>query len=507
MTSGPYNSIRIEDFSGGWNPRDAQAELAFNESPDMLNFTLDERGGLVKRLGWEFTSSSISGASAEVQAIFYSKALDRLIVQSGTKLFASTDGGATWGAAIHTFSTSARVDMVDFLGKVVVIHPVDTAFHWDGTTWTGPIANSPKGNTITVWQNYLWSAGDPTPAQKVRVTRSDAGAITWPASPTFVDIRVQDDTPVTCVGGGAGMDTQGRSGMLVFKEASTYRIHDSGTLAYTVVDESYGACSALAVTTNNEVTAAISRRGIITLRGDGEDTPTLVSHKLEPLFSPTNLTYSATDLVAAGNYFDRMVFAIPWDSSASNNLLLEYHPGYGWIVPHNIPAACFTTYTKNTHQLISGHPTATGRTQRLFTTGADNAVAISARCQTRWFEPSNTHECRFRRMLVSGRGAFNVYVKRDYSPGIGDLFQVSLTSTGMLWGTGIWGVGLWGSELIMDYAKFHSLGHGRAIAFEVQESSASSATGQKLLDEGSAPTTGAVAVYGINVDYVPLGAS
>jgi hypothetical protein len=48
----PYTELQITDFSGGLNVRDAATELSENESPDLLNVVLDERGGVTKRLGY-----------------------------------------------------------------------------------------------------------------------------------------------------------------------------------------------------------------------------------------------------------------------------------------------------------------------------------------------------------------------------------------------------------------------------------------------------------------------
>jgi hypothetical protein len=46
-----YYTLSMNDFSGGWNPRDAWSEIGSNELPDMMNMTLDEQGGAIKRLG------------------------------------------------------------------------------------------------------------------------------------------------------------------------------------------------------------------------------------------------------------------------------------------------------------------------------------------------------------------------------------------------------------------------------------------------------------------------
>ena len=505
-----YTSLTLYDFSGGWNPRDAWSEVEDNELIDSMNFTLDKKGGLEKRLGMtRLNPTSPVSTNATLKNIFYSAALDKLVVQTDQDVFVSSDGGVNWSAPIKTFTTTARAGFVDFLGKLVMIHPVDSVFHYDGTTVTGPVANSPDGFAIAVWQNFLWSIGDP--ANPSRVTRSDAGAITWPGSPVTNDIRVKDDQALTALGGGEGMDTEGRAGLLVFKENSTYRIHAVADGAYTVVDFNYGASGPLAVTTNNGLTAAISKKGIIAMRGDASS-PVLASYKVEPLFHPAQLNFAQAANMCAGNVHDRMVFSLPWDGSSTNNLTLEYHPQHEWVVPHSFACNAFTTYTKNTTKLIGGKGDGVteggiGIIYEIFSGGSDDGTPITCRAQTKWFEPNGGSSTRFRRAVVNGRGVFTIYVKRDYDTGQGEGFPISIQGSGSVWGTAVWGVDTWASTLAQDYQEIFSLGFSRAISFEIQETSSNVYTTTPFLDVGSTETEGAVALYGIVTDMVTLGRS
>lgn len=509
MPSSGYSSLPIQDFSGGWNPQDAWSKVEDDELIDMINISLDKKGGMVKRLGTTKVNPSGQISSAgSVQSLHYSAAIDTVLAQIGTQLFKSTDGGVSWTASIKTFTTADPVGMVDFLGKVVVIHKVDRTFSYDGTTFAGPIANSPAGTSITVWQNALWSGGDP--ALPSTLTRSDLGNITWPASPVTNQLRVKDDQPITAVGGGEGMDTEGRDGFLVFKEASTYRVHNLADAAYTVVDFQFGASGPKSITTNNGVTGAISRRGIIIMRGDASE-PLLASHKLSPLFRRQNLSFTQSHLMAAGNFEDRMIFSLPWDGSTTNNLTLEYHPSYEWIVPHSCSASAFTSYTKNTRALygakIGTDASTHGYVLDFFTGGSDDGADISCRAQTKWFEPNGGSSIRFRRAVVNARGIFSLFVKRDYDSGVGELFPISIQGQGGIWGSATWGVDTYGINVQQDYQEIFSLGVGRSISFEIQESSSITASSTPFLDDGAAETLGAISLYGINTDMVPLGRS
>ncbi len=499
-------TFTIEDFSGGWNVRDAWSEIADNELPDAINVSPDERGGLVKRLGLTKYNSAQVGADA-FENIFYSAALGLIIAQQGTQLYRSTPGSGTFAAFGAALGNSSRCVFADFVGKLVVGN-TEGARSYDGTTLTALIANSPPIKTMAVWQNAIWSGGDS--ANPTRVTRSDLGAITWNVSPPTVDFRYKDDKPVTAVGGGAGMDVSGRSGLLVFKEDSSYRIHDSSTGANTAVDFTYGAGGPLAVTTNEGITAAISRRGIIAMRGD-DTVPTLVSQKIEPLFQSTQMNHDKLDNLVATNFQDRMVFSLARVGSTANNLALEFHPTLGWIVPHGFGLACGSTVLKTgastAAEKLYGGAAASGFAYDVFTGGSDDGSNIACRFQTRWFEPFRGSESRYRRLLVNGRGSFQLYWRQDYDTGQGDLHTVSITGTGAKWGTALWGTDTWGTDLFQDYDRFYSLGHGRAFSLEVQETSSLTTVGPKLLDDGSAETLGAIAVYGFAVDIQSLGFS
>ena len=498
----------MTDFSGGWNPRDAWSQVADNESPDMMNVTLDERGGITKRLGLTRLNSTTIDNSANVQSLFYSEAIDKLLAQVGADVYASSDGGATWGASIKTFTTSARCHMVDFLGSVVLIHPVDTAFTYDGTTFSSAVTNSPKGTCIAVWQNAMWSCGDSTAGSESRVTRSDLGALTWPGTPVTVDVRAKDDEALTAVGGGSGMDVLGRDGLLVWKESSHYRIYDSASGAYTVENYNYGASGPMAITTNESLTAAICRKGIIVTQGQG-DPGMVISTKIEPLFHPGQITYANAGTMVAGNFENRMVFSIPWNASAVNNLTLEFSPTQGWFAPHDFGLSSATSYRKNTNKLFGGKvgtdSSTYGFVLDIFTGGADDGSAITARHQIRWFEPNRGNACRFRRLNVNGRGAFNLYFKINYDSGQGELFPISIVGDGAVWGTAVWGTDTWNADIFQDYTKMYSLGYGRSFSIEIEETSSTSGTGPNLLDDGAAETRGAFAVYGYNLDIQPLG--
>jgi hypothetical protein len=482
---------RLQDFSGGLNLVAAPSELAQTETPDCMNVTLDERGGVVKRLGLSKIANHTS-TTTQPAILYYSRALDKLMLQIGTGLYKSDDGGTNWSAALKTFSTSARVGMCDFLSKVVVIHPIDGAFTYDGATFSGKVTNSPNGNTIAVWQNALFSAGDP--AQPSRVTRSDLGAITWPVTPITNDLRVKDDTAITA------LIAAGVNALLAFKEESIYRVQEATSIAYMTLSPTYGASGPLCVALNHGECAALSRRGIVVT--DGMRNPAIVSDRIAPYFRFDQLAYSTSADWCAGVDRDRFVFSLARSGASANNAMLEYNPATGSIVPHSVGVQSFASYVPSTRRLLGAKVAADTHvaTFDVFKGGTDDGSSITARFQTPWLELGGGYQFRLDHIRARGRGTFQVERRTDYA-------AAGLTSTfssapgGMLWNTGFWGSGLWGASLYESYNDFRPWQIARAISFVLSETSSTSASGMKLLGDGTASEVGDFACYGLELSF------
>jgi cytochrome c5 len=136
-----YRAIQLQDFSGGLNLRDAETQLADNESPEMWNVTLDERGGVVKRLGQ--TKWNASAAGALITQGYYSQLVDRLLWYSKSDGKLYSDPGTGVLTLRRTWTTGSRLGIVDFADKVYANHPVDGLYSSaDGATWTAVVATS-----------------------------------------------------------------------------------------------------------------------------------------------------------------------------------------------------------------------------------------------------------------------------------------------------------------------------------------------------------------------------
>ena len=495
----------IADFSGGWNCRDAPEEVADNETPDAINMTLDERGGASKRLGLQRLNGASALASSPKNQ-FYWKTADVVVAQVGTGLYESADGGATWAVCpnVVAMSTSDTVGFAEFKGDLIVVHRYDGVFTYTtGDVWTNR-NSTVKGQAVDVWLNYVWVGGPDSP----RVWRSAIGDVTtWDTSGTgdWVDIRDGDDSGISAIGVGQNMDVLGRPGLLISKSGGQLaRIYDSSTLAYTLMHRDAGAEGPLSLATVLGITVFLNRRGLWVT--DGVKEPERVSQRIEPLFTENELNFTTLKAAAGGVYQDRVVFSIPRGSAqATNNFTLEYQPKDGWVMPHNFGASCFAVYSKGAQRLLSASPTA-GYVRRTFASGADEGTAVTSHFQTPWYRFNEGAETRVRRLLLGGRGSFNLYVKRNYEQGQGTLTAVNLEGNAGVWNAFNWNDGtVWGPIQYEDFLPIYSLGVARAFGFRFTHTGTTSATAPKLLGDGYAREIGAFAVYSMLIDHIRLG--
>ena len=258
----------VDDFSGGVNLLESQYTLPSPFAPPgMWNATLRGRM-LVSRFG-TILAGTLGAAS---KYIFYSSKLDFFISQEGTTLYSytisATNQALAGRTALKTFSTSDKVQCVEFTGLLVVVHPVDGVFTWNGAGVIGAaVTAAVKGSCVCAWQNKVWVGGDP--GNPSRVWWSNAGtAATWTTATDFVDLREVNDFAVTAIGVGNGMDVVGRGSMQVFKGTSAYRIYSASTGAYITIDAYRGAATSESVTSVAGHVYFCNFYGIYRLDGD-----------------------------------------------------------------------------------------------------------------------------------------------------------------------------------------------------------------------------------------------
>ena len=489
--------VDLRNFSGGINTRDAASELAEDEFPLSMNVTIDERGSVTKRLGYQRRFASAVGTGL-VSNMFWWGSKGWLISQIGTGMHKDN------AAAFHTWTTNARVGMCEFGGYLAMIHPVDGVRLYDGTTVTGPFTNAPVGNTIAAWQNKLWAAGDPGNPSRVRWSAAGTPG-TWNVG-DFNDLREKDSALITCLTGASGIDVSGRPGLLVFKQESSYRIYDSATGAYNTIDASMGCASNIGAVSVYGLTVVANTRGLFMT--NGLEALTEVSGKVENFFHKDQINQSRPDLFAAGRYQDSLFFSFPRAGATANGIVLEFNPIAKWIVPHTNAASCYASILRDTNDLVMGSPSVNGMIYNSHKTGGDDGTAITSSFQGSWHEPSYGNKVRIRRMRVVGFGTFQISLYKDYETDASFATRtVDIDPNVAIYDVDLYDDpdSIYAPGFFHGHQDFWSIGVVRSFSIRVDETSTNTQSGLSIFGGATAPEKGAWTLSSVKLMEIPLG--
>jgi hypothetical protein len=489
--------IQIGPFHGGLNTRDSAGELSGNEIPDALNVSIDDRGSVQKRLGYEKRFPAMVGSAGAIKALFHWGSRGYLVSQRGATMHIDS------GAAFLTWTTDDRCGMCEFLGNLILIHPVDGVRMYDGTTVTGPFTNAPKGNTCAAWQNKCWFAGNPI--NPARVTHTDIGAMTFNVN-GWVELREKDTAKVTLLTGASGLDVSGRPGLLAFKQDSAYRIYDSATGAFNTIDAAIGCGSSIGAVSAYGRTYVASPRGIYYT--NGIDPMIEASNKIENLFHKDIINQDRSDLFAAGRHQDRIWFSFPGSGQTQNTIAIELHPHTGSVMAHTNAAAAYASLGRGDIDLIMGSTT-NGYIYNSHRGGSDDGTDITSYLTTYWTEPNYGNLVRIRRARFIGYGAFDAALFRDYQSGqSGATLHVDISDTASVYDDPDAeyddGVSVYGPARFQGFHNFWSLGTCRSFAIRVTEVSSEFRESRPVL---GTPTrqVGAWTLGHINLLTIDLG--
>lgn len=522
-------ALPLRNFAGGLNLRDVWAELGAGESPLAYNVIYDERGAVVARLG----ISSLNGSSLLPQVpcyLYYSEVADALLAYISTdvgagKLYKSTDGGVNWSAAYSTFTAGATGAIVDFNNQVIVVNTLDGVYAFPSNlgapTHTSGGTNNmdeARGSCIAAWKNRVVVAGDPrndSSHSTARVWASAIGdALTWNDATVGSwsnDLREVDDQPITAICAGQGVDINQKPTLLVCKRNSTYRINDSETGAYTTLHSSgAGAASPTAYASLLGRIVTINDLGVWVT--DGIAVPIRVSGKIAPLFK-FDLNLDTMSGWAGGVQGDRAVFNVARRGSSTNNFQLEYYPLLGipgapeegtFGVHKGMSLGPMTVYTKSQRKLIAAS-SSTGKVYQVGVGGTDDGTDISTFWTSKDFPLLGGREARIRDIRVWGRGDFNIAIRTDYQRSTSDEYPLAYAAGGFVWDVDHWDQSTWGDVVyVSDEAQPLDL-VGRNAQIAVSATVSSSSTAPALLDDGTAPETGAWGFYEALLRFIPLG--
>ena len=265
--------IQSDDFTGGLNLEANVFQLQPNQSSDMLNVDLNQRGGFQRRLGLErINTTAVGGLSAgsfAPQRLFpwYAEQGNKVMLATDTKVFHSTGGNftdlgvtsdAVNGAQFGSWTTEASTYLYMSLGHGYAPRK------WDGTTLTTLTASGtgawqddlstpngthmPKATHIAVHGERMWVA-DTTESTVHHPNRVRFSHPLFPES-----WREQDYIDV--VGGGSSITgiVPFAGHLLVFKAKAVFAIYgySDDTFQMVEITRSVGAANSKSIVANEQ---------------------------------------------------------------------------------------------------------------------------------------------------------------------------------------------------------------------------------------------------------------
>jgi hypothetical protein len=321
----------LESFSGGLNLRSDQFNLADNESPDMLNVTVDPRGGIRMRDGVDRRNTTALSADVKGMWGFHTDSgTNQLMVNYGTKVARSAVGNFTDLTGITARTNGSRVYGITMNNVAYGVSYDQPSFRWNGTTAAdlgttfGASGNMPQAQYVAFWNNFAWVANtyESATGYQSRVRWSAVNdPETWAAA-DYVDIDLGEhgDAITALVPDG--------DRLLIFKTNSVYAIFgfDSDSFQVVTLTNDMGSVE-LSSPVNTPFGTFFwhAQEGVFVY--DGQNFTWLFS-KLVPAIDDQRITFGSAPQLAWGN--NKLYVSIDWtDGAATTRRTLIYDPTLG----------------------------------------------------------------------------------------------------------------------------------------------------------------------------------
>lgn len=492
-----------QGFFGGVNLRDSVDRVAPDEALNIVNMILEEQGSATKRRG-STELAAVGNSDDRIISMFHwprPGATDQIIVHMDDGSLRYTTNETSFTTIQTGLDADAPFSFEAYLDKVYISNGVDDYASWDATTYT-TYASAPKGKYLRLWKDAMWVSG--VTANPNRVYTSDPGdAETFPAL-GFVDLDKGDGDVIK----GLGVDG---SSLIVFKQFRAWSVLDPVEFTNRNTDWEKGCESHFSIISKDGQLFYLSHDGLCIWAGDQPGV--IISGKIEPVFSPEVLNYSALETAWGYVHSHRVGWAVPEVGSIVPTLQIEFYPTFQKhpFAFHRMPARCFAHHIDGTVDDLHFGNTKTNGFMRGFSGGTDDGEVFSGLIDTAWLdfdEPDFSKYLRFARIFGSGK--FTVGIRTNYDPRAGKSFDIDFASSDDIWGGPgeKWGEegDTWGGKSKRQEKRFHPDLYGRSFSLRFTD-------GQET--EGSRPLvvanlrrailSGEWAIYNYILQGIPMG--
>ena len=508
MASRNFSLLTLNTFSGGLNYRADQFDLANSESPDLMNVSVDPRGGVSMRSGVDRRNPTALGGDVKgIWGLHTDNGTHQVLVNHGTSVSYSASTDFTDLTNITARTDGSRVYGVTFNNVAYGVSYDKPSFKWDGvndvdlgSATDGTDLNMPQAQYIAVWNNFVWVANtyESGTGFKSRLRWSNLNDAQKWANSDYVDIDIGEYGDYI-----TGLAAHGDR-LVVYKANSTYAVFgfDSDSFQVVPVSNAVGSIPLSSpVSTPYGVFCWSAQSGVHLYNGERF---TWVFDKIQPAIEEGKITFVNPPQLA---WHDNKVYvSVDWtEELVTTRRVFIYDPSLGkqgaWVVT-DIDAGPLLTFRppNSTESLFAGCVTNTGSVIDLHA-GHD-------RISDRYLGSTESHiESHFTTSWVSGKNP--VVKKRWGKPRMVTLAEASLTlkikvykdydnataskefdlvvagrEGAALWGTATWdwdgsnasagttdGDMVWESEAsstVTDVKRMPTLGTARAVSMRIE---------------------------------------
>ena len=496
----------LESFSGGLNLRSDQFNLEDNESPDMLNVTVDPRGGIRMRDGVNRrNTTALSHDVKGMWGLHTDSGTNQLMVNYGTKVAYSETGNFTDVTGITARTDGSRVYGITMNIVSYGVSYDKPSFKWTGAsaadlgTSFGASGYMPQAQYNALWNNFAWVANtyESGAGYKSRLRWSNINdPETWDTT-DYVDIDLGEhgDFITALVPSG--------DRLLVFKNQSVYAVFgfDSDSFQVVTLSSDVGSIGlSSAVNTPFGTFFWYQEEGIYNYNGENF---TWVFSKLKPAIDNGQITFATPPELAWAN--NKLYVSVDWTDvnggvASTTRRTLTFDPTLGqggaWTMS-DIDAGPLFAYEPpgGSPSIFAGCVANTGRVVELEDgqkRDADRYTAsgethITSYFITRWVtgkDPIVKKRWGRPRVVVSAEETltltFDIFKDYDKSTATIDGQQLSVTgkTSASRWGTAKWNdddtssafQAFWdaiGRDLTADVKNLPSLGTGRSVSMRI----------------------------------------
>lgn len=494
----------LESFSGGLNLRSDQFNLQDNESPDLLNVTVDPRGGIRMRDGVDRRNTTPLAEDVEGMWGFHTDTgTNQLMVNYSTKVAYSivnefvdvpgitnrTDGCRVYGMTMNNVAYGVSYDK--------------PSFRWDGAIGAdlggnfGVSGNMPQAQYIAFWNNFAWVANtyESGTGYQYRLRWSNINdPETWSAE-DYVDIDKGEHGDYITALVPAG------DRLLVFKTNSVYAIYgfDSDSFQVVTLSNDIGSVPLSSpVNTPYGTFFWYGSEGVYVYNGN---TFTWLFSKIRPAIDNENIKFDRNPQLAFGN--NKLYVSVDYqDAGSSSRRTLIYDPTLGaegaWTMTDINAASLFSFRPPNkSFTVFAGCVEKTGVVPKGCVVDVEDEqkrdadrytsnvlTHITSYFVTRWVtgnDPIVKKRWGRPRAVVSAEEdlTLNVDVFKDYDKSTASVefpILVSGKTSASRWGTAEWNetagatIAKWdaiGRDVTAEVKNLPTLGTGRSVSMRI----------------------------------------